>query len=162
MEIPSFVARALVKAYDIWTMPALRFGFRNGHTYTELLPDRIPPEPIDRRIAMIDNARHNLLDALSAIDELKTSAELNKAELASALEHLGKAQLERASAEREVEAIRVVAQTDIVAFQKLANVPSRSQIARERLIGFGLGILASVVASGVWWLIARFWPLLRS
>ena len=161
MELPSLIATLLVKGLDLWTTPVFRFGIRNGLPYAELLPKDSPHETIDARLAKIEFARRNLAEALGAIDELKSAAEANQAELAIALERLRDAQEQRASAEKEVQAVQSIAQADVEVFRKLAGVPSKMEIAKERLIGFILGVLASVIASAIWWALAKYWPSLK-
>lgn len=43
---------------------------------------------LDERIAKLDSARQNLVDGITAIDELKTEAEHNKREVSKALEQV--------------------------------------------------------------------------
>ena len=43
---------------------------------------------------------------------------------------------------------------DLKAYQRGAGVPSRKQIAKERLVVFGLGIVASLLSKLVW----EKWP----
>lgn len=102
-------------------------------------------------VSLPEVARRNLAEALEAIDELKSAAEANQAELAIALERLRDAQDQRAAAEKEVKAVQSIAQADVEVFRKLAGVPSKMEIAKERLIGFILGVLASVI----WWALAK-------
>lgn len=161
MEMPSFIANALVKALDIWTFPIFRFGIRNGRPYAELLLDDAPHEGIDARLEKIEVARKNLADALDAMDELRAAAESNKAELANALQRLSDAKEQRASAERELKEVQSIAQADVEVFRRLAGVPSKLEIAKERFIGFLIGLLASIVASGLWWVFAKLWPVLK-
>jgi uncharacterized protein involved in exopolysaccharide biosynthesis len=161
MQIPSLIASILIKALDLWTTPVFRFGIRGGMPYAELLPKDSAHETIDARLAKIEVARRNLEEALGAIDELKSAAEANRAELAVALERLRDAHIQRATAEKEVQAVQSIAQADVEVFRKLAGVPSKSEIAKERLIGFILGVLASVIATAVWWALAKYWPALR-
>lgn len=63
-------------------------------------------------------------------------------------------------------ALRKLAEVDVEAFRKVAGVPTQLQMAkerfRERAYGFLLGVLASVVASAIWWLLAKYVPALRS
>ena len=140
----------------------MRFRVRPDRVSVEFLPKDRPHQSVDERIAKIETARHNLTEALSAIDELKLAAEKNKTELAEALQTLSSTQEQKASAEKELQAVRQIAENDVGAFKKLAGVPSRREIARERLIGFLIGIAASVLASGLWWLLGKSWPWLRS
>lgn len=158
MELSPLIARVLVKALDLWTTPVFSFGVRNGKPFVEFLPTDSPRGSIDERIAKIDAARHNLAEALEAIDELKATAEINKAEVASALERLDEAQNQKAAAEKELQAVRAIAQTDVEVFKKLAGVPSKTDIAKERLVGFLIGVTASIFASIIWWGLTRYWP----
>lgn len=159
----SLIATALSKALDLWTKPVLRFGIEDGKPTVELFPERTDRASVDERIQKIDAAKHNLSEALDTIHELKVAAEQNKAELSVALERLNDAKLQQMTAERELTAVRDIARSDIEVFQRLAGVPSRKQIAKERFIGFLLGITASIVAAGLWtlgeWLWQRLWPV---
>jgi hypothetical protein len=162
MDSISIIATILTKALDLWTKPVLRFGIEDGRPTIEFNPVPIQRASVDERIAKIEVAKRNLTEALEAMEELQQAAEENKAELATAIERLGLAQKERSSAERELEAVRGIAQSDIEVFKKLAGVPSRMAIAKERFIGFLLGICASVIASGLWWGVMKLWPLFKS
>lgn len=158
----SLIAVVIAKAFNLWTKPLLRLSIENGRPSVELFPGSDRKESIDERIQRIDTARNSLIDALGAMEELKQAAEQNKSELATAIERLNEAHYERASAEKELQAVRGIAQSDIEVFKKLAGVPSRLEIAKERFIGFVLGVTASVLASGVWWGLTKVWPLLKS
>ncbi|HST57034.1 MAG TPA: hypothetical protein VLK84_00010 [Longimicrobium sp.] len=109
---------------------------------------------LDERIAMIDTARNNLLEGVRAIDELRTEAERNKRELAEGLEKLAQIRESKASLEQKQKAIAEIIQSDVTAFRNIAGIPTPSMIRRERLIGFFIGVTASVLASGIVWLIA--------
>ena len=147
---------------ELWTTPILRFHIRSDRASVELLPKRAGPQSIDERIEKIEAARLNLTEALTAIDELRQAAEDNKVDLAKALQALTDTEGKRADAAKQLEALREIAENDVGAFQRLAGVPSRGDIARERFIGFLFGIAASVIASGIWWAFTRLWPLLKS
>lgn len=162
MELPSALAQILLKLLDVWTFPVLRFGIKGGLPYAELLPGETRAETVDERLAKIEVAKRNLEDALAAIEELRRTAEENKMELAAAIERLSEARTERLLAEKELQVVRSIAQNDVAVFQKLAGVPSKIDIAKERVVGFVLGVLASVAASGIWWLVTRIWPLFKS
>lgn len=109
---------------------------------------------LDERIARLDVAKRHLEDSLGAIEELQRAAKENKAQAESALKRLAQLQEEKSKAELELSEVRKLATADISTFQKLAGVPSRAQIKRERVIGFALGVLASVVASGLVYLLS--------
>jgi hypothetical protein len=162
MELPQLVAAFLNTLSDVLSQPVLRIGTKNGRPYADIVFESAPRQSIDDRIAKIDAARSNLAEALSAIDELKSAANANKADLEAALEQLGQTQAAKTAAERELGAVRKIADADIEVFQRLAGVPTRSQVAKERALGFLFGVIASLLASGVWWSIAKFWPIFRS
>lgn len=161
MELPSLIANALVKAVNLWTKPVFGFGIRDGRAYAELMPKVSLYETVDARLAKIELARKNLTDALEAIDELKSASEANQRELAIALERLHDAKEKKTSVEKELQAVQSIAQADIGVFRKLAGVPSKTEIAKERLVGFFLGVLASIVATVIWWSVIKHWPSLR-
>lgn len=157
MTEPSLLAAVLFKALDLWTKPVLRFGIEDGKPTVEFFPERTERVNVDQRIQKIDAARRNLCEALDAIDELKAAAEENKTELSIALELLNTVRTDQKSAERELTAVRDIAKSDIEVFQRLAGVPSQKQIAKERFVGFLLGVTASIVAAAIWQLGAWTW-----
>ena len=110
---------------------------------------------IDERIAKIDEAKANLLEGLRTIDELKEAAEYNKKEAEAALIQIAQLEKDKTSLEQELKSIKDIVQSDVSAFRKVAGVPSPATIRRERIIGFISGVIASVVASGIVWVIVK-------
>ncbi|MDY6993917.1 MAG: hypothetical protein SVR94_15120 [Pseudomonadota bacterium] len=112
----------------------------------ELFPFKINviESSLDERIKKIDEARESLVEGLAAIDELKLSAKQNKQELEDAISKLEILRNEKSAAEEELDEIRNIATSDIEVFQKLANIPDKNSIFRERIIGFVSGILSSL------------------
>jgi gas vesicle protein len=149
MEIEGKVGRILSAVFRVWTTPLLGIGLRDGKFQVEFGPGQIKTPAIDERIAQIDIAKKSLETALSAIDELKTTARRNREDLNETLNHLQQAAEDKTAAERELSSIKQIAQTDIEVFRKLAGVPSRGDVARERLFGFIIGVVASLIASGL-------------
>ena len=162
MELPYLAAAFIKTLSDVLSKPVMRIGTKNGLPYVDVVFEETPRQTIDERIAKIDAARSNLAEAISAIDELKAAANSNKADLESALERLGQTQAKHDDAKRELELVRQVASSDVETFQRLAGVPSKSQIAKERALGFVFGVLASLIASVVWWLLTKYWPYLKT
>lgn len=162
MELPSFVAVFLKTLVDVLSSPVLRIGTENGRAFADIVWKDQPSLSIDQRIEKIDTARANLADALAAIDELKQAASLNKADLEEAVSQLNQTHAARSEAERDLRGVRKIAESDVDVFRKLAGVPSRSQVAKERALGFLFGVIASLIASGLWWFIATMWPVLKS
>lgn len=110
-----------------------------------------PATSLDARVAKIEEARRNLIEGLSAIDDLKKEAEQNKAELVSAMVQIQSLQSEKKIAEAELTEIKKIADADTDALRKIVGYPSPPQIWRERFYGFISGVFASIVASGMWW-----------
>jgi ABC-type transporter Mla subunit MlaD len=108
-------------------------------------------EEIDARIAMLDQARDNLAAAIMAVNELKSTAEENKKDVAEALQTLSSIEEDKTNLESKVEAIRQIAQADVTTFRMLARVPSDKDILRERIIGFIMGVIASITAAFLIW-----------
>ena len=113
---------------------------------------------IDERIAKIDEARASMAAALTAIDQLHTEAEENKSELNKSLQKLSEAEKNKSKLEEELANIREVMQSDVTTFRKIAGIPSQEEIKKERVIGFFTGVLASVVATGVVWVVVTISP----
>lgn len=110
---------------------------------------------IDERIAMIDSARANLLEGVQAIDELRQQAEQNKKDVANAMQQIALLERDKNSLEEQRKAIAAMIDSDVTAFQRIAGIPSKTAIRRERFIGFISGVIASTVASGVVWMIVK-------
>jgi chromosome segregation ATPase len=112
----------------------------------------LPAEPtMDERIAKIETARVNLVEALSAIEELKQAAENHQRDLAKVAAALQKVQAEKASAAGELATLKQMAELDIQAVRRVIGLPSAVAVWRERIIGFVIvGVLASIVASAAW------------
>lgn len=100
----------------------------------------------DERIAKIDAARENLEEALAALGRLKSEAEQNKLALAEALRRLDETKAGHAREAQQLEQIRAIAEADVSAFRRLAGINP----ARERLVGFLGGVVASLLAAGLW------------
>lgn len=119
------------------------------------MPFSISIEPatrsVDKRVARLEDARHALMEGLQAIDELRSEADRNKKDLATALADLNAVKTDKATAERELSAVKEAVSVDVEVFRAIARIPNEAQIKRERLIGFTTGVLASIIASGIWW-----------
>lgn len=146
--------KVLVQLVKLWTMPVFRYGVKHGKFFAQVLPAIVPEQSLDERVQRIDLARAHLISGLSAIDELKEEAETSAQkveELNARLEYLA---TEKETADLELCEIRKIASSDLGTFQKIAGVPSRGQIAKERLVGFVLGLIASLLATVLW----EQWP----
>ena len=148
-------SKLVAKLLHVWTAPAISIRFDEQGAALRLFPSDRPAEPlgqdIDERLLQIDVARNSLETALAAIDELKQLANRNKKDLDEALARLHEANANKLTAEQEAEIAREIARVDVTGLRKVVCIPTRTQIAWERAIGFGLGVLASLLASLVWW-----------
>jgi hypothetical protein len=140
--------------------PALVIQASPNHASVSFYPKEIPVEGIDERIAKIQVAKELLVQAVATMDELRTTAETNKREVQATLAQLQEVGGEREAAKSELQQVRRLATADIEVFRKVAGIPSPAQIRRERLLGFVLGVLASVAATAIWWLASRYLPML--
>lgn len=140
--------QALVAVARVYFRPfeSIARGFASKGAIGKFL-DLSAPQARDERIAKIDEARTNLQDALSALDDLKLEAEKNKTELEEALKRLEETKAGHAAEARQLKHIRAIAEADITAFRRLAGVPVQG---RERLIGFLGGVVASLIAALIW------------
>ena len=86
---------------------------------------------------------------------MKKEAEKNKREVESALSKLTELNANKNNLQEELQELKHVIASDVSAFQKLARVPSETQINKERIIGFVSGVIASIVASGIIWIIIQ-------
>jgi len=151
VEVTGFWGRALAVALRVWTTPVLGMRVDRERVQVSFLPPRPEASEIDERLAQIDQARESLVSALSAVDDLRATSERNKTELRDALERIEQARAEKAVAEKQLQGVRQIAQADVEVFRSLAGIPSRAQIARERFVGFIVGVAASLMASGILW-----------
>lgn len=159
-DLPPLASKIVSNLLRLWTTPIVTFQTRGSKVSVKFGPE-FPgfgislSKSIDERLAQIDEARASLHSALAAVEELKDIADKNKADLADALSQLSLAQESKLIAEKEADLAKQVATADVDAFRRVVGIPSRKQIALERLFGFGLGVAASLVASVVWWAVAR-------
>jgi len=155
MEVRGFGARVLGLVVRAWNATLLRIQVDGDRAQVSFLPSEPAASGIDERLAQIDRARESLESALPAVNELGAAAERNKAELRDALELIEHTRAEKAMAEHQLQNLKEIAQADIEVFRSLVGIPSRAQIARERIIGFILGVIASLIASGIFWALVR-------
>jgi ABC-type transporter Mla subunit MlaD len=138
----------------------------NARAQARLLETDPTLSTLDKRIQQIERASSSLQDATEAVRELQEIAKSNKAEVEAVLATLAQVKTEKQTAEQELAALRALAEVDVEAFRRVAGVPTQLQIAkerfRERAYGFLLGVLASVVASALWWLLTKYIPALRA
>lgn len=97
----------------------------------------------DERLSKIETARQNLVDALSAIDDMKTAAQQHQAELVAIQDSVMKVGLERdqLSADRDLLAQLTAADKDRL--RAMIGAPTRLQSV---LIWFGTFIFGAVMS----------------
>jgi hypothetical protein len=152
MPVEQLLGLAIRLVADGWVEGVKRFFQEVGWIST---PPKQTSQSIDDRIAKIDEARSNLVEVLNAIDELRSAAEQNQRDAEIALRQLEKLEQDKASLEKELESVRGIIDVDVTTFRQIAGIPSTDDIRRERVLGFITGVLASVVASGIVWLLVQ-------
>ena len=148
----AFSYRLLEIVLRVWSTPIFGIRLKDGQFSVHLLPEIPPSKTIDERIAKLDSAKANLSEAIGAIDELQSEARRHKEEIGVLSSQLAHASQEKERLEQQVSATRVMSEIDAEAFRQVTGLPTRKQIAWERLVGFVLGVIASITASGLWWL----------
>lgn len=104
-------------------------------------------ESVDDRIAKLDQARESLSSAIQAINELEEQANSQKRELVNLTIAAHEAELKNTNLQSRMDELRRLSAIDANVVQEAFNIPSRLQRWMERLIGFLLGIAASIIAS---------------
>lgn len=150
--IDSVVIHVINLIADVWVEAVKHFFQERGWIST---PPTQATQSIDDRIAKIDEARNNLVEVLNAIDELRSAAEQNRHDAEVALRQLEKLEQDKASLEKELASVRGIIDADVTTFKQIAGIPSADDIRRERVLGFVTGVISSVVASGIVWLIVQ-------
>jgi hypothetical protein len=112
-------------------------------------------ETIDARLQKIEVARTSLVEALSAMDELKTMAEKNKSDLADLIAAINRAEHQKVSLDEEVHTLRALAALDSEGVRKGLKLPTAVDLWRERIYGFIFGLIAAVLGSFIWELAVR-------
>lgn len=142
--------RLVQAAIRLWTYPVAGTEYKDGKSRIVLFPSRAYRKSAERTDSESNVARESLQAAFDAVKRLQDDAFASEQALAHTSETLQAVHEKKALADRELESVRQIAASDITAFQKLAGVPSPTQVARERFIGFILGVLASLLATAVW------------
>lgn len=150
--IDSVFYKAVNLIADVWVEAVKRFFQKKG--WSAKLPEQAA-QSIDDRIAKIDEARNNLVEVLNAVDELRSAAEQNQRDAETALRQLDELEQNKASLEKELGFVKSIIDADVDVFRRIVGVPSSDDIRRERVYGFITGVISSVVASGLVWLIVQ-------
>jgi hypothetical protein len=127
----------------------VRWGVRLFGLEVTLLPSKAS-ETIDARLEKIEIARSSLSDALTAIDDLKHTAEQNKRDLAALIESIDRAETEKSKLHGQVETLKTLAELDSERVRKGLGLPTAVDLWRERIYGFVFGIVAAVVGALIW------------
>lgn len=105
---------------------------------------------IDERLRNIDVARHNLQEALHAIEGLKFSAEQNKRELDATLERITEAESRKTDLGAELDTLATIAKLDVEMVRRALGIPTRRVIWLQRVAAFFVGVATSLTATFLW------------
>lgn len=157
-------SKVIELAWREFVEPAVRRKL-NARAQARLLESDPSLGTVDARIQQIERAHKSLVDATSAVLELQEIAKANKEEVSRVVANLDAVRSEKHAAEQELAALKKLAEVDVETFRKVAGVPTEIQIAKERFkeraLGFIFGVMASVVASGLWWGLTKVVPAFR-
>jgi uncharacterized membrane-anchored protein YhcB (DUF1043 family) len=124
--------------HDVLLLVSGQFGLR--------VPKELQRDSIDKRLNRLDEARDALSDTLTAVTELRDEIEEGKQEHQRVLAELARTLASKESADSKLESLRKLVQADK---DTLREVTAPQNVARQHTIGFFLGILASLVATGL-------------
>lgn len=130
--------------------------FRNTHGRIRFLVGDNVEASVDERLAKIEAARSSLLDALTAVDELKNKAEENKADLEYLTKQIHAAEENKADLSEQLKTLKSISELDSEQVRTVLKLPTRLSIWTERVIAFLLGIAASILASIIYEQIQRY------
>ncbi|TPE62184.1 hypothetical protein FJQ54_06535 [Sandaracinobacter neustonicus] len=136
----------------IFNISANIFDF--GELKVGVFVSRPDKRSVDERISKLEVAREALSESLTAIDQLKESAQKVKAEYENSRKELNKILESKQDTDGKLKSIRDAMQQDITTFRELAGVPN---VNRERWIAFLAGILASIISAGIVAIIVWGW-----
>ncbi|MBN8245119.1 hypothetical protein JF546_19045 [Nitratireductor aquimarinus] len=128
------------------------YGFMDmlGFGFAKDVFDELRRAPIDERLAKIEEAKHNLTDALTAIEDMQADAQERQRSLKMLTSKIERARSEKTGVEKELEALETLARLDPQGVRKVFRIPTTFQVWAGRLISFVLGVVASLVASWIW------------
>lgn len=114
------------------------FPFPFEIDFTEMLSSK----SVDERISKLSKIHDDLLDAVEAVNELEKEAELNKTEIE-------KAKSKIAELQGDQEATKELLKISEPAFARVLKKATKKTRWTSMIIGFILGIFASLIASYV-------------
>jgi prefoldin subunit 5 len=113
-------------------------------------------ESIDARLEKIETARQNLTEALSAMDELRTTAEQNRRDLETLTNAIARAETDKADLNAQLDALKKLSAIDTETVREALRIPTEVDRWKERIWGFIFGgIVAGLVATAIWELAIR-------
>jgi hypothetical protein len=114
-----------------------------GFSY-EITPEELlNRQSVDERIQKLEKVRQDLLDAVDAVKSLEDEAHKNKKELEELNVQLNKLREDKQTTEQLLELPQQ-------SFARVLDKASKGAQWRGLIIGFVLGILASLIASWIW------------
>ena len=90
--------------------------------------------PIDQRLAKIEEAKKNLAEALTAIEDLQTEAQTNSRALSQLTAKLDKAEQRKTVIQRDIDTLRELSKLDAESVRTGLGIPTRLQVWFERAL----------------------------
>jgi hypothetical protein len=110
----------------------------------KISPDElVSRESVDTRIAKLEKVRSDLLDAVDAVKSLEAEAHKNKDELIQLSEQLS-------TLKQDKETTEALLKLPQDSFARVLDNASKGAQWKGLVIGFFLGILASLIATWIW------------
>jgi hypothetical protein len=106
--------------------------------------------PLDERLAKIEEAKRNLAEALTAIEELEGQAQENSRSLAVLTAKLDDAEKTKSLVQEDIDTLREAAKLDANGLRKGLGIPGPVGQVVALVISFCLGVAASLTANYLW------------
>ena len=107
----------------------------------------------DVTFAKIEKARTNMAEAVTALDDLRDQYTTEQDRLTKLLAEVKEKRAEYATATSDLVKTRELLQRDQDSLRRILGINDR----RSKIVGFISGVLASLVATALWFLLPKLW-----
>jgi prefoldin subunit 5 len=153
---PSVLLASAQLVEKLVRMARIRIGLGPFGNIDVELSTPFTSESIDARLKKIETARQNLTEALTAMDELKETAERNRRDLEDLTGAIARAESDKADLNAQLEALKKLSDIDTEVVREAPRIPTEVDKWKERIWGFVVGgVIAGLVATGIWELAIR-------
>ena len=128
----------------------LRIGLGPIGSINVSLETPFAKQSVDARLQKIEIARKNLTEALSAVDELKETAEENKRDLTLLTTAIKNAENDKKGLQAQLGDLKKLANIDTNSVRAALRIPTEVDKWKERIWGFIIGVVAAIIVTLGW------------